>query len=142
MIALIAIFLLPMGFYDSVSQANDKSDARLDATLVEMIALSERKTKHNINKIGTLSSGLTLYSFQYHNDKTTYIGLMADELAKHQAFKSYVVHMGEGSYMINYEKLGLQQITLETWEKEGLTALQTSTEMAAKKGQVTINKSN
>ena len=130
MFVLVAIILLPLGLYDSLIKAQPqskngaKNGARLDVELVEMVARSERRIKRNIEKLLTLSNGLGLYSFQYKNDPNTYVGLMADELAKSKTFKPFVIHMGEGSYAINYEKLGIHPITYETFEKEGLAALQ------------------
>jgi len=132
MLSLIATMLVPLGFYDSISQANAKSDVRLSDDLVEMVTASERAIKRNIEKLTTLSSGLTLYRFQYKNDPTTYVGLMADDLVKNSLYKPYVISMGEGHYVIHYEKLGLHIVTLDTWEKEGLNGLM-NTRIAAQK---------
>ena len=135
MLILVAVMLMPLGFYDSVSQAKSKMQQRLDSSLVENVARSEQRIKRNVEKLIALSSGLTLYRFQYKNDPTVYVGLMADELAKSKVFKAYVVHMGQGSYAIDYEKLGLHPVTLQTWEKEGLSAVQTTRNVAAKKAR-------
>lgn len=135
MLLLIAGILFPLGFYDGVSQAKDKSEARLEEYLPFMVAFDEGRTRRNIKKLETLGSGITIYSYQFINDNTTYVGLLASDLVKHKLFKAYVVYMGEGSYMINYEKLGFQMVTMETFEKHGIKALKTSTEMASKKHQ-------
>ncbi len=133
MLMLVAAMLIPLGFYDSISQAKSKTQQRLNSLLAENVARSEQRIKHSVTKLITLSSGLTLYQFQYRNDPTVYVGLMAHELAKSKVFKAYVIHMGQGSYAIDYEKLGLHPVTLQTWEKEGLSALQTTKNVAAKK---------
>ncbi len=132
MLTLVATMLIPLGFYDNISQANAKSDVRLSDNLVEMVTASELAIKRNVKKLTTLSSGLTLYSFQYRNDPTTYVGLMADDLVKNSLYKPYVISMGEGHYVIHYEKLGLHIVTLETWKQEGLNGLMNA-RVAAKK---------
>ena len=130
---LIAFMLIPLGFYESVSQAKDKSETRLDENFIEMVKQSEEQIKRNVTKLATLKSGISIYSYQFFNDQTVYVGLMADDLAKIATFKPYVVHMGEGHYAINYEKLGLSPITIKTWELEGLSAMQARTNIASKK---------
>lgn len=135
---LIALMLVPLGFYNNIGQAKDKSEIRLDANFIEMVTRSEKEIKRNVTKLATLESGISIFRYQYQNDKTVYVGLMADDLAKNKLFKPYVVHMGEGHYAINYERLGLYPITLETWEKEGLAAMQSATNIASnKKDQTT-----
>lgn len=131
-LVLVALILAPLGFYDSASRAESKSEERLDANYVEMVARSEEKIKRNVSKLATLKTGISIYSYQYQNDETTYVGLMANDLAKNKLFKPYVIHMGEGHYAINYEKLGLYPITFDTWEKEGLVAMQSATNIAKK----------
>ena len=130
---LFAAFVFLSGAQPAFSE--DKSFDRLDVNFVEMVSRSEKMIKQNVEKILTLKSGLTIFSYQYkHDPRNTYIGLMADDVAAHKLFKPYVIHMGEGRYAINYEKLGLHPVTLETWEKEGLAALTTASIKARRGG--------
>ncbi len=140
LLILIAFMLIPLGFYDSVSQAKSKSEQRLDENYIEMVISSEKQIKQNVTKLATLKSGISIFSFQYKTGPTTYVGLMADDLARIQGFAPFVVHMGEGHYAIDYENLGLSPITLETWETEGLAAMQARTNIAAKKQNRDQNK--
>ncbi len=115
--------------------SDDKSAERLDVNFVEMVKKSEQQIKQNVTKIFTLKNGLSIFSYQYkRTPQNTYIGLMADDVARHNVFKAYVIHMGEGRYVINYDKLGLHPVSLETFEKEGLAALTSAaTNLAHKK---------
>ncbi len=118
MIALVAMFLGVLGFFDNASIAKSG-----DLNISE-IAQSEVRIKTNIKKLHKLDNGIQLYSFQYRSDPIQYVGVMADEIAANEKYRGAVVAMGEGHYTVNYEKLGLQLITLETWQKEGQNAFQ------------------
>ena len=39
---LIALMLVPLGFYNNIGQAKDKSEIRLDANFIEMVTRSEK----------------------------------------------------------------------------------------------------
>lgn len=45
-------------------------------------ALSDRRTKENIKKVGELEDGLNVYSFKYKSGGLMQLGLMADEVEK------------------------------------------------------------
>ncbi len=130
MAALVATFLGALGFYDGIHQA--KSQNRLETSLVKLTELSERRIKRNIEKLTTLENGLNLYKYQYKSEPTIYVGLLADDLVKNKTHQHAVVHMWDGYYAINYEKLGIQQVTYETYQKEGLNAVRTDTIIAGK----------
>jgi len=44
------------------------------------IAASDRRLKTDIKKVGQLDNGLNVYTYKYLNGKTTYVGVMADEV--------------------------------------------------------------
>lgn len=46
-----------------------------------VIAGSDRRLKNSIEKVAQLKNGLNVYSFKYHGDDETFIGVMADEVA-------------------------------------------------------------
>jgi hypothetical protein len=45
------------------------------------VALSDRRLKENIVKMGTLKNGLNVYKYNYLNEDDTHLGVMADEVA-------------------------------------------------------------
>ena len=45
------------------------------------ILASDRRLKEDIKKVGQLDNGLNVYTYKYLNGKTTYVGVMADEVA-------------------------------------------------------------
>jgi len=45
-----------------------------------VIAGSDRRLKEDIKKIGQLDNGLNVYTYKYLGGKTTYVGVMADEV--------------------------------------------------------------
>ena len=44
------------------------------------LLMSDARLKENINAVGKLDNGLTVYSFNYLDNPTTHIGLMAQEV--------------------------------------------------------------
>lgn len=46
------------------------------------IIASDRRLKEDIKKVGQLDNGLNVYTYKYLNGKTTYVGVMADEVAE------------------------------------------------------------
>lgn len=47
----------------------------------QLIAGSDRRLKEDIKKVGKLDNGLNVYTYKYLGGKTTYEGVMADEVA-------------------------------------------------------------
>lgn len=63
-------------------------------------AISDRRLKDDIERIGTHSNGLPIYSFRYKGDPVSRVGFMADEVEK---VHPEAVMEGYGSYkMVNY----------------------------------------
>jgi len=46
------------------------------------VAVSDRRLKENIVKMGTLKNGLNVYKYNYLGEKTKHLGVMADEVAE------------------------------------------------------------
>src|SRR6185312_4576135 len=80
-----------VGGVDYTGLVNQKYQADLQASQAKMGGLfglasagiglfSDRRLKHDIKRIGTLFNGMSVYSFKYHGDQTTHMGLMADEV--------------------------------------------------------------
>ncbi len=47
---------------------------------IGMLPFSDRRVKENIKRVGTLDNGLPVYAYNYLWDKTTVVGVMADEV--------------------------------------------------------------
>ena len=129
MAVLVTMTLGMLGFF------NHPSSAKSDDLVISEIAQSEVRIKTSIKKLHKLENGIQLYSFRYRSDPVQYVGVMADEIAANKATRNAVVSMGKGHYTVNYEKLGLQLITLETWQKEGPKAF-------SKNEKLTLNQAN
>jgi len=69
---------------------------------VGMLALSDRRLKQDIHKVGALKSGVPLYTFRYKGDNTGALrmGVMAQELRKSQP--GAVVQMPSGYLAVDY----------------------------------------
>lgn len=165
MLALVALILGMLGFYDNISQAvaqpqpvaeADKPVADTTGSLkadnqpqeqtlvdrvamVDKVALSEKRIKTNITKLEPLTSGLNLYSYQYRTDPTVYVGLLATELAANERFSQFVVHMGEGHYTINYGAMKLHQITMDDYKRDGAKAVIEETNIALQNSKIPTN---
>ena len=73
--------------------------------------------KEDIVPLGRLSSGLELYRFRYMGgDRTTYVGVMAQELA--DVAPDAVVKGDDGYLRVNYARLGTSMKTWEQWSAE------------------------
>lgn len=69
----------------SASQSTGKSSSfesdGIGKFIGSIIAGSDRRLKKDIKKVGELSNGLNIYTYKYLGGKTTYEGVMADEVA-------------------------------------------------------------
>lgn len=96
----------PVGqyMYDSNKQQQQQAAAQkqglygLVGTLGSL-ALSDRRMKADIIRVGTLDNGLPVHSFRYKGSRITQIGLMADEVK--QLHPNAVVNIG-GLDHVNY----------------------------------------
>jgi hypothetical protein len=61
-----------------------------------------------------LSTGLELYRFRYKgNDRTAYVGVMAQEVQKIEPGAVWRDH--NGYLMVNYDRIGLKFMTWKEW---------------------------
>jgi hypothetical protein len=64
--------------------------------------LSDERAKDNIEKVGKLDDGQAVYRYNYKGSPVTHIGLLAQEVAKHNP--SAVSHMGMGLLGVDYHR--------------------------------------
>lgn len=64
---------------------------------------SDRRLKEDIERVGTLPSGIPIYSFRYIGTPTTHIGVMADEVLP--IIPEAVSKDDRGYYMVDYSRL-------------------------------------
>jgi hypothetical protein len=76
---------------------------------------SDYRLKRDITLLTQLDNGIKLYSFRYLWSDETYVGVMAQDLLQDSAYKNAVVLMDTNFYAVNYQRLGLQMITLDQW---------------------------
>jgi hypothetical protein len=73
---------------------------------------SDIRLKRDIAQVGELDSGINLYRYRYLWSDTTYVGVMAQEVA---AVKPEAVRRGADGYLrVDYPRLGLR---LQTWDE-------------------------
>ena len=73
---------------------------------------SDIRLKRDIAQVGE-HNGINLYRFRYLWSYTTYVGVMAQEVA---AVKPDAVSRGADGYLrVHYERLGLRLQTLDQW---------------------------
>jgi hypothetical protein len=73
---------------------------------------SDIRLKRDITQVGELDSGVGLYRYRYLWSDTTYVGVMAQEIA---AVKPDAVLRGADGYLrVDYGRLGLR---LQTWDQ-------------------------
>jgi hypothetical protein len=69
--------------------------------LVSMLPFSDRRVKHDVKEIGKTHDGQPIYSFKYNGSDQTQIGLMAQDVEKHNPD---AVHNIGGIKAVDYEK--------------------------------------
>lgn len=74
---------------------------------------SDIRLKRDIQAIGTLANGLTLYRFKYLWSDTDMVGVMAQEVLN--VLPDAVITGEDGFYRVNYDKLGISMMTFEEW---------------------------
>ena len=86
-----------------VAQSNAQMNAMASLGGAAMFALSDRRSKTDIEKIGKLDSGLNLYKFKYIGSDIQQIGVMSDEVR--EIFPDAVVVGEDGFDRVDYSKL-------------------------------------
>jgi len=78
---------------------------------------SDRRLKSNIQQLGYVADDIPLYRFNYtYDEQTTYVGVIAQDLLETHPYAVYL--SPDGYYMVDYEVLGLEMMTLEEWQTE------------------------
>lgn len=76
----------------------------IGGTAAKLIAASDIRLKRNIERVGTLPSGLPIYDFEYVWSSERYRGVMAQEALMHRP--EAVVMSADGYLMVDYSKIG------------------------------------
>lgn len=106
-----------MGGYNAALNASgEKSGAMLGvigsiaakAAPYAISAMSDRRLKENIERVGTTAHDLGLYDFNYIGDKTRFRGVMADEVER--VMPEAVVYDDLGFAAVNYGMLGIKMV--------------------------------
>jgi outer membrane immunogenic protein len=91
----------------------DRTSASYSAT--PPVALSDARLKRDITLVGRRDDGLGLYSYRYLWSDTTYVGVMAQEVALIRP--DAVVRTALDDYLrVDYSRLGLTLMTLPEWD--------------------------
>lgn len=98
-----------IGNYDqqraAAAQANSAALGGLFSGIGSLFALSDKRAKKDIDKVGKLDNGLNIYQFHYKGedrDAPKHTGLMAQEVKKKKP--SAVKTMPSGLMAVNYQK--------------------------------------
>ena len=75
---------------------------------------SDIRLKRDIVELGRLDNGIGLYRFRYNWSDQTYVGVMAQEVAK--VVPEAVVRGRDGYLRVDYSRLGLDLMTWQQWE--------------------------
>jgi hypothetical protein len=76
---------------------------------------SDRRLKTDIARVATLPSGLGLYRFRYIWGDIEYVGVMAQEVL--DVMPGAVVAGADGFLRVDYQMLGLEMLTYQTWKQ-------------------------
>jgi hypothetical protein len=76
---------------------------------------SDRRLKTDVARVATLPSGLGLYRFRYIWSDIEYVGVMAQEVL--DVTPSAVAVGADGFLRVDYQMLGLEMLTYQTWQQ-------------------------
>jgi hypothetical protein len=78
---------------------------------------SDLRLKHGITLLGRLDNGIAVYSFIYNGGRTTYVGVIAQQV---RAIRPDAVLRGSDGYLrVRYDKLGFKFQTYDRWMAAG-----------------------
>ena len=80
---------------------------------LESFIVSDIRLKRDIVEVGRLDNGVGLYRYRYQRSDQTYVGVMAQEVAK--VVPDAVMHGGDGYLRVDYGRLGLRLMTWDEW---------------------------
>jgi hypothetical protein len=89
--------------YNSQQAARSQMLGSIFGAVGSAAALSDRRFKDNIKRIGTLANGLATYAFQYIGDKAQQFGVMAQEVL--EVIPEAVVRDADGTMYVDYGKV-------------------------------------
>lgn len=79
---------------------------------------SDRRLKIDITPLGMTESGIRIYSYRYTwSNDFTYVGVLAQDLLLSPLHKEAVTLESNGFYSVDYQRLGMQMITLSEWRE-------------------------
>lgn len=90
-------------YNNRVATANSNNQAGAGLLSAALIALSDRRLKRDIQRIGTLPNDLPVYSFRYLWDDTPRRGVMSDEVR--EVMPSAVLVHSSGYDMVDYSAI-------------------------------------
>jgi Chaperone of endosialidase len=86
---------------------------RVNVPTVRTPSVSDIRLKEEIVELGTMASGLHLYSFRYIGAPMRFVGVMAQDVA---ITNPDAVIMGDDGYLrVDYERLGLKFMSYREW---------------------------
>lgn len=93
---------------------NVESKKSTDPTSVGTV--SDQRLKRDIHQLTTMPNGIKLYSFKYLWSDDAYVGVMAQDLLSNPQWKDAVITSNTGYYSVDYNKLGIQMMTLGQYQ--------------------------
>ncbi len=84
------------------------------------LVYSDIRLKRELMPLDTLANGIKIYRFRYRWSGTVYVGVVAQEVA--EVVPDAVIQDGDGYYLADYRRLGLQLRSYDDWVVKGHTA--------------------
>ncbi len=84
------------------------------------LVYSDVRLKREMLPLDTLENGIKIYRYRYRWSATTYAGVVAQEVAA--VVPEAVSQDGDGYFLVDYRKLGLQLRTYDDWVAKGHAA--------------------
>jgi hypothetical protein len=79
---------------------------------------SDIRLKEDVTLLQRLNNGIGIYRFRYKgNDRTFYVGVVAQEVQR--VVPSAVRRGSDGYLLVSYERLGLDFLTWDAWQRSG-----------------------
>ncbi len=74
---------------------------------------SDSRLKVDVKLVDKLDNGIKLYAFKYLGDNRTFVGVMAQEIAKMPKFSAAVSRDADGYYRVDYASLGFEVVEMD-----------------------------
>jgi hypothetical protein len=81
---------------------------------------SDIRLKYDIHLLGRLDNGIGFYRFRYHGSSRSYVGVMAQEVAR--VMPDAVVREPDGYLSVRYDRLGVKFQSYQRWIASGARA--------------------